>query len=745
MTIALLIVIGGGCRPDSGYASGGQLPRSSVQDGEYVQNGGFEQRSDSDSNLPPAWVQNIGKTGKKGDITQLDEKSFSGGMAIRITPNQNNDSDFPIALAQEIPTADLRGKEVIFSGHIATDGGAKALIGLMNIVRGKQGEFSMIFQAPTGGDWSYQEQRYQVPDDPDVKLYLSIWTPDTGGVAWFDDISVRLANSAQESISDTAQSPPRVAPPDDGGHRWPTSSQTLEAQITVDTNNIIRDIPSTLFGANVEWRWNATSLWQEREQRVDPQVLRLSDEMGVTLVRYPGGIYSDHYHWRDGIGPYEARPKIKHEPGKADESRANFGTDEALKFADDIGAELLITVNITTGTAEEAADWVRYVNKDELRVRFWEIGNEQYIKSNSAVSKAATMKPADYALKVRQFATAMKAADPRVKIGIIGGLNEGSYRQMSYPKWDEIVIGSVGEHADFISVHNAYAPILTGDEKGKDLRTVYEAMLGRPAAIARNLDRLSAEIDSLYPAGTQRPFIAVTEWGPIFQFFHAGAYVDHPKTLGSALFAAATLKAFVESPSTNIAAFWMLNDYSVLGWIGSANDDFPPNPDWVPTARYYAFQMFSRFFGSRLIESKSRSPSFSTQKVGWSDAESNLPYLDVISSLDEDGRNLYIMAINNHFDAAILTDIELQGFQPADGGFRWVLSGSAIDAHTGTKVINVPGLNRGKQMTDGVNGRFDQSSSDDIWFESDDIGGFSSQFSYEFPPHSVTTLKLTRQ
>lgn len=725
------------------YASGGETSSSLRGGTEHVRNGDFEQISKDGSGLPLAWVQNVRKTGNKGEIVQVSDKSFSGRTALRIRPNRNNDDKLPIAVAQEIPAADLRGKELIFSGRITSEGGAKGLIGLMNIVRGKQGEFSMIFLAPSSGEWEYQEKRYRVPDDPDVKLYLSLWTSDTKGTVWFDDVSIRLADGEQTGTTNTGAQESPVTPPRAGASQPTTPA--LSASVSVDANNVIRDIPATLFGANIEWRWNATSLWQERQKRVDPEILKLADDMGVTLIRYPGGIYSDHYHWRDGIGPYEKRPKVRHEPGKTNESRPNFGTDEALKFADDIGAELLITVNITTGTAKEAADWVQYVNKDGLRVRFWEIGNEQYINSNSAVSKAATMKPEVYARKVRDFAAAMKAADPRIQIGIIGGLNEGSYRQMDYRNWDKIVIKAAGEYADFISVHNAYAPILTGDEKNKDLRTVYRAMLGRSTAIARNLDRLAAEIDSLYPPGAKRPFIAVTEWGPIFQFFNHGVYVDHPKTLGSALFVAGTLKAFIESQATEMAAFWMLNDYGVLGWIASANDDFPPDPEWIPTARYYVFQMFSRFFGSQLLASDTRTPTFDTRKVGWSDAEKGLPYLDVVSSLSSDGKSLYVLAINNHFDSAISTDINIRGFEPRAGGSRWVLSGTAIDAHTGTKLISVPGQERSRQMTDREQGRFEKGSPAEIWFDHDSFDSAAERFIYEFPPRSVTTLKLTRK
>ena len=69
----------------------------------------------------------------------------------------------------------------------------------------------------------------------------------------------------------------------------------------------------------------------------------------MTVIRYPGGMFSDFYHWKDGIGPLDKRQLVKHEPGKDDKSRPFFGTEEVLKFAKDVGAEVWITTNAGTG------------------------------------------------------------------------------------------------------------------------------------------------------------------------------------------------------------------------------------------------------------------------------------------------------------------------------------------------------------------------------------------------------------
>jgi len=416
-----------------------------------------------------------------------------------------------------------------------------------------------------------------------------------------------------------------------------------------------------------------------------------------------------------------------------------------VELAEEIGAELIFTVNFTNGTPEDAADWIRYVNKNELKVKYWEIGNEQYIDSSNPVSRAVTVSPREYASRAQEFAIAMRAADPRLKIGVIGGLNEGPYKQMDYDNWNETVYSQLRGYFDFISIHNAYGPVLTGDQKGKELEDVYKAMLGRPQAIARNLARMETQLAEYFPNPTSRPFIAVTEWGPIFQFFHEGEYVDHPKTLGSALFAASTLKTLVESPSTNLAAFWMLNDYSVLGWLSSANNKFPPDPEWIPTARAYAFEMFSSKFGRSLVKSDVVGPSFDSQQVGWSAAETDIPNLEIVSSLDEAGDTLYIIGINNHFEAAIDAEITLTGFAPQVTGTRWILGGTSIDAHTGSEVIAVPGLKWGDQETLQGDSRFESGSPNEVTLREYPLDSAARTFTVSFPKHSVTSIVLKRK
>ena len=82
----------------------------------------------------------------------------------------------------------------------------------------------------------------------------------------------------------------------------------------------------------------------------------------IPNVRYPGGCFADEYHWRDGVGP-DRRSTVNANWGGAIEPNT-FGTHEFFDFLDMIDSEAFISVNVGSGTIQEAADWVGYMTAD---------------------------------------------------------------------------------------------------------------------------------------------------------------------------------------------------------------------------------------------------------------------------------------------------------------------------------------------------------------------------------------------
>jgi len=514
--------------------------------------------------------------------------------------------------------------------------------------------------------------------------------------------------------------------------RLSAQADALIAEVAVDATQIRRTIPRTLYGANLQWPGDAMGLWKAATNNFDYGVLGHTYNLKPSLLRFPGGLFSDAYHWANGVGPRASRPASELWVG-GPTNPSNFGTDEALMFASLVGSELLITTNAGSGTADEAAAWVRYVNANQTRVKYWEVGNELYYDPHTLPIPSLTVDPATYADRFVQFATKMKQADPNIKIGAIGGENYQNYSLIGYPNWDQTVLSRAGNYIDYLAVHNAYAP-LNFVENFTDVRTTYSALLAAPIAIGQNLKTLSDQIDRY--AGSRAPQIrlAVTEWGPFFNPFFS-LYVLHVRTLGSALFVASTLKTFIESPRTDIANAFALLDIGPSAWLG------PKGTGFYPTAPFYALQMFTQHFGTQLVSSFVVSPTYSSPPIGVVAPQLNVPYLDIVSSLSDDGKTLYIMAINKHFDQPIRATVWLNGFTPSPSGTAWALIGTGIDANTGTDFP--PGLYF-PQMQDALNPRFYIGSPSEVLIVRAPQAQFGQTFTFTFQPHSVTALELRK-
>ncbi len=175
-------------------------------------------------------------------------------------------------------------------------------------------------------------------------------------------------------------------------------------------------------------------------------------ELQVPVVRWPGGCFASAYHWRDGVGK-DREPSFDKAWGVEDPN--TFGTDEFVKWCHRVGCEPYICTNAGTGTSEEMSDWVEYCNlKDKGRnarlrqkngnpgpfnVRYWSIGNENYLGGEIG---AKTVE--EWAPLVRESAKMMRAVDSNLKI-LAAATVTGN--------WTPPMLKAAGRYLDFISIH----------------------------------------------------------------------------------------------------------------------------------------------------------------------------------------------------------------------------------------------------------------------------------------------------
>src|SRR5438067_4574718 len=140
------------------------------------------------------------------------------------------------------------------------------------------------------------------------------------------------------------------------------------AHITIDPDRVIGQIDPKIYGNFIEHlgRCIEGGVFEEGSPLSDTNgfrrdVLDAAKKLNVTVLRWPGGNFSSNYHWKDGIGPRDQRPRrLEMAWGTVESNR--FGTHEFLQYAERLGAEPYICTNMGTGSWTEAQEWVEYVN-----------------------------------------------------------------------------------------------------------------------------------------------------------------------------------------------------------------------------------------------------------------------------------------------------------------------------------------------------------------------------------------------
>jgi hypothetical protein len=176
--------------------------------------------------------------------------------------------------------------------------------------------------------------------------------------------------------------------------------------ISVNATQTVRSVDSHWFGAN-------TAIWDGDFDT--PTTSSLVKEMGLTILRFPGGSASDDYHWqsnKSGTNTWQWTTSFS----------------KFAHIATNVGAQVIITANYGSGTPAEAAGWVRQANViNKFGFKYWEIGNENYgtweNDTNALKNHAYT-----YATRAKDYFQQMKAVDPTIKIGVVAAPGENSYQ-----------------------------------------------------------------------------------------------------------------------------------------------------------------------------------------------------------------------------------------------------------------------------------------------------------------------------
>ena len=233
----------------------------------------------------------------------------------------------------------------------------------------------------------------------------------------------------------------------------------------------------------------------------------------VPLLRWPGGCYADHYHWRDGIGPREQRPvRLGMSCGLQVEDDNHLGTHEFLWLCRQIGAEPYLAGNVGSGTPQELCDWLEYCNTavattlgreraangapQPFGVKLWGVGNENW-------GCGGNYDAPSYAREYVRYATMLRHVDPGAELVICGHTDE----------WNAELLAAVGARradlVDHLSIHRYW--ITGGPETGFSEEDYYRLLAEADATedfVKRSAQMLHETLGDKHHIG-----IALDEWG----------------------------------------------------------------------------------------------------------------------------------------------------------------------------------------------------------------------------------------
>lgn len=421
-----------------------------------------------------------------------------------------------------------------------------------------------------------------------------------------------------------------------------TTTITLHPQFT------IAPVDPRIFGGFLEHLGRAVyeGVYHPESTHADEDGFR-TDVLGalarlrMTAVRYPGGNFASGYHWLDGVGPRQNRPTIRELAWQSIEPN-HFGTDEYIKLCRKMGWTPMLTVNLGTGTPEEARNWVEYCNApagtrySDLRaanghpepygVKLWCLGNEM-----DGPWQLGHVPAEEYARRAQQAAKMMKDADHTIETIVCGSSGPG---MPTYMEWDRVVLEYVGDLADYISLHR-----YVGNRE--DDTPDY-------LAITNSIDRHIEEVDAVCRfvqarrKSKKRAYLSFDEWNVWYREMSGdgeGKFAPHlleeVYNLEDALVAAGFLHSFVRHADV-VKIANLAQIVNVIAPILTRSDEV------LIQSIFYPFEMFSRRREGIALHPAIAGPTYEGKTHGV------VHYIDASAILADD--RLHVFATNRSLD-----------------------------------------------------------------------------------------------
>jgi alpha-N-arabinofuranosidase len=392
----------------------------------------------------------------------------------------------------------------------------------------------------------------------------------------------------------------------------------------------------------------------------------------VPNVRWPGGCYGDDYHWRYGVGPRDKRRHTINASWGGTIETNEFGTHEFMDFLDQIGAEAFLSINVGSGTVEEAADWLEYMTSDKpsslakeraanghpapWRIKYLGLGNENWGCGGAMSGEHYVEEMKRFARYARNFNTEQQREDGKTnplamqRIAVGWDSQDSDYTEEVMKAWKAKVwswdIEGVSLHS--YTVPGGWPPKSPSTGFGE---AEYAETIRRTLLIDAQIAKQSAIMDKYDPE--KKLTLSVDEWGAWLAPAPGSnpAFLQQQNSMRDAVLAALNLNIFMRHADrvkvANIAQMVNVLQAMIL----------TDGPKMVLTPTYHVFAMYMPFQDAAFVPVKFDGGSYTH-------GANTMPRVDAVAARDASGK-LWLALTN--IDPNKPAEFAIAGSRSAEG------------------------------------------------------------------------------
>jgi alpha-N-arabinofuranosidase len=451
----------------------------------------------------------------------------------------------------------------------------------------------------------------------------------------------------------------------------PTMAQQ-RVEISVDVSKPGARIDRNIFGQFAEhlghgvyegiWVGPDSPIRNTRGIRND--VVAALQAIKVPNVRWPGGCFADEYHWRKGIGKERAATLNPNWGGVIEPN--TFGTHEFMDFLDQIGSEAYLSVNVGSGTPQEAAEWLEYLTTPmptalgkernanghaPYKIPYLGIGNESWDCGGNMTVDYYLSQLKIYSRFVRNFNPAQRANDQMLKIAVGPGGDEPRFIE-----WTDAVMKAWQNHQwswdmQGLSMHN-YTVVNWGNKLASIGfgETEYSTVLKSTLKMEDLINKHSAIMDKYDPQ--KKIALVIDEWGAWYAPLPGSnpGFLIQQNSQRDAILAALNLNIFARHADrvrmANIAQ--MINVLQAM--------IITDKEKMVLTPTYHVFKMYVPFQNATFVPVSFNAGTYTNGNI-------TLPRVDAIAAKDAGG-NLWLEVTNIDPNQPVEIELNLPGSTP---------------------------------------------------------------------------------